>query len=102
MAVSNNISRKAQPAQKQNNIVTYMANGAEIKLTPGMVKAYLVSGDPEKVTDQELAMFINLCKYQQLNPWTKEAYLIKYGTSKATLVIGKEAQKAFHNDRSFF
>lgn len=91
MAVSNNISRKAQPAQKQNNIVTYMANGAEIKLTPGMVKAYLVSGDPERVTDQELAMFINLCKYQQLNPWTKEAYLIKYGTSEATLVIGKEA-----------
>ena len=36
-------------------------------------------------------MFINLCKFQGLNPWLREAYLIKYGTKPATLVTGKEA-----------
>lgn len=24
-------------------------------------------------------MFLNLCRYNHLNPWLKEAYLIKYG-----------------------
>ena len=36
-------------------------------------------------------MFINLCKFSQLNPWLREAYCIKYGTEPATMVVGKEA-----------
>ena len=35
-------------------------------------------------------MFINLCKYNGLNPWLREAYCIKYGNSPATMVVGKE------------
>lgn len=43
-------------------------------------------------TDLELRMFIELCKAQHLNPFTREAYLIKYGTKNpASLVIGKDA-----------
>ena len=70
---------------------TFKANGMEVRLTPEIVRNYLVAGDPQSVTFQELAMFINLCKYQGLNPWLKEAYLIKYGNAPATLVTGKEA-----------
>jgi phage recombination protein Bet len=40
---------------------------------------------------QELAMFINLCKFSKLNPWVKEAYCIKYGNEPATMVVGKDA-----------
>ena len=40
---------------------------------------------------QEVAMFINLCKYSGLNPWLKEAYCIKYGNEPATMVTGKDA-----------
>ena len=69
----------------------FMAGNMEVKLTPDIVRNYLVAGDPKAVTFQELAMFINLCKFQGLNPWLREAYLIKYGTSPATLVTGKEA-----------
>lgn len=90
MAVTNNLAKKAAPAKAANSIVTFMANGSEVKLTPTMVKNYLVSGDADRVTDQELAMFINLCKYSGLNPWLREAYCIKYGNAPATMVTGKE------------
>lgn len=77
--------------KKQEQTVKYEANGMEITLTPQIVKNYLVSGNKDNVTMQELAMFINLCKYSKLNPWAKEAYCIKYGNEPATMVVGKEA-----------
>ena len=63
----------------------------EVKLTPSVVRNYLVSGNKENVTIQEVAMFINLCKFSKLNPWVKEAYCIKYGNEPATMVVGKDA-----------
>lgn len=72
--------------------ITYQANGREVRMTPGMVKKYLVSGNPDAVTDQEIMMFMMLCKNAGLDPWLREAYCIKYGNSQpATLVVGKEA-----------
>lgn len=85
------VKRNAPTQQAQNKIAKFMAGGMEIQLTPEIVRNYLVSGDKEKVTMQELAMFINLCKYSGLNPWLREAYCIKYGTEPATMVVGKEA-----------
>lgn len=79
------------PAQKKSKEVTFKVNGAEVTLSPEIVKNYLVSGDKDRVTMQEVAMFINLCKFSGLNPWLKEAYLIKYGNEPATMVTGKEA-----------
>ena len=36
-------------------------------------------------------MFLTLCRYQHLNPFLREAYLIKYGNDKpATVVVGKD------------
>lgn len=90
MAVANRLN-KTQPQQKKDAIAVFQANGMEVKLTPAIVKNYLVSGDKDRVTDQEVAMFINLCKYSGLNPWLKEAYCIKYGSEPATMVTGKDA-----------
>lgn len=86
MAVANSLVQ----AQKEKMEVNYLANGEEIKLTSNMVKKYLVSGDASSVTDQEVMMFISLCKYQHLNPFLREAYLVKYGNSPATIVTGKD------------
>lgn len=36
-------------------------------------------------------MFLQLCEHRKLNPFIKEAYLIKYNNSPATLVVGKDA-----------
>lgn len=88
--MNNNRLTKRQPQQAENSVV-YQANGVDVKLSPSLVKNYLVSGNKESVTAQEVAVFINLCKYSGLNPWLREAYCIKYGTSPATMVVGKDA-----------
>ena len=87
MAVNNTLVK----AKANNKAVTFMAGEEQINLTPEMVKKYLVSGDASSVTDQEIVMFMMMCKGNHLNPWNKEAYCIKYGTQPATMVVGKEA-----------
>ena len=89
MAVANRLQKPVE--QKNKNEVIFIAGGEEIKLTPEIVRNYLVSGNKEAVTLQELAMFMNLCKFSKLNPWAKEVYCIKYGNEPATMVVGKEA-----------
>lgn len=89
MAVQNTLAKK--DAAKKNE-VKVVANGEEFTLTPEIVKAYLVSGNRELVTTQEVVMFMNLCRFQHLNPWLREAYLIKYSQNDpAALVTGKDA-----------
>lgn len=70
--------------------VSFEVNGEEVKLTGNTVKNYLVRGNGE-ITDQELVMFINLCKYQKLNPFLNEAYLVKFGQQPAQIIVSKEA-----------
>ena len=42
-------------------------------------------------TDSEAAMFLAVCQYQGLNPFLRDAYLIKYDTkAAASIVIGKD------------
>ena len=77
-------------ADVNNQIIKYTANGEEVALTLATIKKYLVSGNSDTVTNQELTMFLSLCKYQHLNPYLREAYLIKYGSSPATIVVGKD------------
>ena len=87
MAVGNSLTAKKQNSDR----VEFEVAGEKITLTPQIVRDYLVSGDKERVSMQEVVMFINLCKYAGLNPWLKEAYCIKYGSEPATMVVGKEA-----------
>ena len=72
-----------------SEIVKYQTSGGEITLSPSIIRQYLVAGQG-KITDQECMMFLKLCKYQQLNPFLREVYLIKYGSEAATMVTGKE------------
>ncbi|HAK9962793.1 TPA: phage recombination protein Bet, partial [Listeria monocytogenes] len=51
-----------------NSITTFEVNGEEVKLSGNIIRDYLVSGNAE-VTDQEIIMFLQLCKYQKLNPF---------------------------------
>lgn len=88
MAVNNSLMK--QTAAQGDGIVTYMAGNEEIRLSADIVRQYLVSGDGN-VTDQEVYMFLQMCRTQHLNPFLREAYCIKYGDrSPATLVVGKE------------
>lgn len=100
MAVTNSL--QAKKSNKDSQLVTFTVNGAQVELTPAIVKDYLVSGNKENVTMQEVVMFINLCKFNGLNPWLKEAYCIKYGSEPATMVVAKEAlQKRAEKNPAF-
>lgn len=96
MAQINNSIAQRKPLPDTS--ITYQVNGADVKLSPSIVRNYLTNGNGN-VSDQEVTYFINLCKYQKLNPLVKEAYLIKYGNSPATMVVSKEAllKRAMHN-----
>lgn len=86
MPVSNSLAKKAATDLMA---FEYDSNGEKVKLSPATVRNYLVNGGGN-VTDQEVMMFLTLCRYQRLNPFLKEVYLIKYGNSPATIVTGKE------------
>ena len=69
--------------------LTIFDNMPNVKLTSETVRSYLVNGGGN-VTDQEVTMFMQLCKHQKLNPFIREAYLIKYGSYPATTIVGKD------------
>jgi phage recombination protein Bet len=74
-----------------DGIVKFKAeSGEEVALSPEIIKRYLVSGDPSRVTDQEVMMFLKLCQYQRLNPFLNEAYLVKFGNEPAQIIVGKD------------
>ena len=77
-------------AAKKEQSVTFDVNGENVTLTPNTVRNYLVNGSG-KISNQEVAMFINLCKFQHLNPFLKEAYIIKFGSNPAQMITSKEA-----------
>ncbi|EAC7181165.1 phage recombination protein Bet [Listeria monocytogenes] len=73
-----------------DKVVVYEVNGENVKLSPSIIRDYLVSGNAE-VSDQEVVMFLQLCKYQKLNPFLKEAYLVKFKGYPAQIITSKEA-----------
>lgn len=78
------------PQAKKSDLITYSSNGEDVQLSIGRIKKYLVNGGGQ-ITDDEAVMFLSLCRYQHLNPFLREAYLIKYGSnSPATIVTGKD------------
>ena len=82
----------ATPAvQSQELTVKFEIDGQEIKLTPKIVQEYIV-GTEAKITNQEFKLFTELCKVRKLNPFLREAYLIKYKDNQpAQIVVGKDA-----------
>jgi phage recombination protein Bet len=74
---------------QDKNLVVYMSQGQEVKLSPALIRKYLAHNSA--VTNQEVLMFLQLCRYRGLNPWLKEAYLVKYGGNPAQIIVGKDA-----------
>lgn len=91
MTQQNQVQEKPKTQEDlQNRSVTYQVNGEEVKLSPKIIRDFLVSGNGN-VTDQEITMFLQLCRYQKLNPFLNEAYLVKFGSQPASLIVSKEA-----------
>ncbi|WP_018659888.1 phage recombination protein Bet [Allofustis seminis] len=87
--------------QAKSQIVTYEANGHEVKLSPTIVDQFITKGNG-KVTMNEAFNFMNLCRYSQLNPFLNEAYIVKFGDKPAQMIVGKEAFMKRANRQSQF
>lgn len=70
-----------------SQITTYQGSHGEISLSVSEIKQLFCP----KASDVEARMFLEVCRYQGLNPFLKEAYLIKYQEGEpASIVVGKE------------
>lgn len=95
------MSSTALSKAEQNALsVSYEVLGTRVDLDLQFVKRYLVRGNPEKISDQEIVFFMNTCKMQRLNPLASgEVYCIKFGNEPAQMVVGKGAylRRAFEH-----
>lgn len=74
--------------QLSNKLELIIPEESKLQLTSENVKKYLCPA----ATNQEIYMFMQLCINQGLNPFIKDAYLIKYAPGKpATMVVSKDA-----------
>ena len=71
--------------------VTYESAFGEVTLSKEVVVKYLKRGTSD-LTEQEIGLFISLCKYQKLNPFLGEAYAIKFG-NEFQMVVGYDTYK---------
>lgn len=76
--------------EKEEREMIFKSNGEEVRLTQGMIQKFLKRGN-EEITNQEALLFMNLCKFNGLNPFLNEAYLIKFKGSPAQMITSKEA-----------
>lgn len=72
-------------------ITRYESAYGLVELTPETVTKYLKRGNKD-LNEQEIRLFIELCKYQKLNPFIGEAYAIKFGDD-FQMVIGYDTYK---------
>lgn len=73
-------------------------NGVSLNLDMGTVKKYICP----KASEKEIYMFLQICKIQQLNPFLREIYLVKYSDKyAASTLIGIETfrKRAYRNPK---
>jgi len=77
--------------EKDRMQVEYETNNGVVKLNPNIVRRYLVHGKGDLVTDTEVVMYMQQCRFLGMNPFLRDCYLIKYSSNDpATVVVGKD------------
>ncbi|PNE27881.1 phage recombination protein Bet [Tannerella sp. oral taxon 808] len=76
-------------ASGERGVTRYTVNGEEVALSEKIVTDYLTRGS--NVPRADIVQFIAICKYNRLNPFLSEAYLVKYGDKPAQMIVSKEA-----------
>ena len=71
--------------------------GQEVQVTAQDVRNLIC----QRATEQEVALFLAHCKSHRLDPFTKEAYLVKYGDKPAAIITNYNmfnARAQMHDD----
>jgi len=78
---------------KKTVAVTYDTDSGPVTLNKSVVIKWLANGEPDFMSDADVGLFMKLCEARQLNPFLREAYLIKYKKdfrAPATMVVSKD------------
>nr|DAR54910.1 MAG TPA: RecT protein [Caudoviricetes sp.] len=92
-----------QNQQTQNALSKFKIetrSGEIITLDKKTVEQYLTNG--VELTTSEYTMFFQLCKVYKANPFLKEAYPIKYGSSPATIVLDYKVLQQMADDNPHY
>ena len=76
--------------KNDDKVMNFKVGNDNVQLSINLVKRYL-SGDNPNVTESEIMYFMKLCKARGLNPYIRDAYLIKYGNQPAAIIVAKDA-----------
>lgn len=68
----------------------FVTDTGEVTLTLSQIKNFVARGSKD-ITFQEAVGFLQLCKFNRLNPFVGDAFLVKYGQDPATMVTSKYA-----------
>lgn len=83
------MAQRSALAPAQSRAITFTDDsGMPIRITSEDVRRNIC----ESATDKEIVYFLELCRAKRLNPFTQEAYLVKYGTKPAQMIT---AHKVF-------
>lgn len=73
-------------APAQNQVIDFVDDaGTNIQISQQDVYQYIC----DKATPQEVVFFMELCRSQRLNPFKREAFLVKYGSSPASMITAE-------------
>lgn len=73
--------------ERTPGVINYKAtDGTDITLNLAVVQNYLVHGDA-KISQKEFAFVTALCKARRLNPFTNEAYIVKYSDKEVAQIL---------------
>ena len=67
--------------------VTFSVGGKNVELSVALTKAYFCP----QASDAEAFVFNSWCAHNGLDPWRREAYLVKYGNNPAQMLTAKDA-----------
>ena len=83
-------------ATQQTSIAFTDDVGANITVTADDVRNLICPSADQK----EVSLFLQLCKSQRLNPFVKDAYLVKYGSNPAQMITNYQVfnRRACRND----
>ena len=86
--------------KNDDKVMNFKVGNDNVQLSINLVKRYL-SGDNPNVTESEIMYFMKLCKARGLNPYIRDAYLIKSGNQPAAIIVAKDAveKRAIQNPK---
>lgn len=86
MATQQQAKTAPEANASQGMVVKYKAEDLDLTLTENMVKQFLVRGNNQAITRQELVFFMGVCQARGLNPFAGDCYLVKYGQDPAAII----------------